>query len=48
MTLPHLALLSFTAGIAAAIGFMATFAARTAYAITSGRRWYQFNELRGK
>lgn len=48
MTAPRLALLSFTAGIAAALGFMATYAARAAYAITSGHRWDQVNKLRGK
>lgn len=48
MTIPRVAALSFAAGTAAAIGWMATYAARAAYTITSGHRWYQLKVLRGK
>lgn len=48
MTVPRLALLSFTAGAALGIGWMASYAARAAFAITSGHRWPQLKQLRGK
>lgn len=47
MTAPRVALLGFTAGASIAFGCMAAVAARAAYAITSGHRWYQVRKLIG-
>jgi hypothetical protein len=45
MTVPRLALLSFTAGASLAAGIMAAIAVRAAYTITAGHRWYQLKHL---